>query len=108
MKLATTIAKGIVATDPFILPVTNAVGSAALYTAAFSIQVAQEVTRLRIEATRAAIEKARIAARIAGVPVSVIEKIEATSDNIIRDLHRETEAFKRVRQNVSDMQFREF
>lgn len=101
MKLTTRIATMIVATDPIILPITNAVGVAASHIAGFGLEIAMEVAALRQAKVTEAIEKARIRATQAGAPRTEILKAELDSDNPVSALNELADRWTRTRENVT-------
>lgn len=102
MKLSTRIATIIVAADPVTLPIANAVGTAAAVVAGFGLEIALETTRLREEKNRSMLERARMAARKAGVPTEVVNKAE-NSYSPIEELHAEAARWRNVAKNMADI-----
>jgi len=102
MKISTRIATIIVAADPVMLPVTNAIENIALSIAEFNLEIAIETARLREEKNRSALERARMAARAAGVPVAVVEKAER-SERPLHEMQAETERWRNVSKTMTDI-----
>lgn len=102
MKITTRIATVIVAADPVILPVTNAIQNIALNIAEFNLEIAMETARLREEKNRSMLERARMAAREAGVPVAVVEKAER-SKNPLHEMQAETQRWRNVNKTMADI-----
>lgn len=102
MKITTRIATVIVAADPVILPVTNAIQNIALGIAEFNLEIAMETARLREEKNRSMLERARMAAREAGVPVAVVEKAER-SKNPLHEMQAETQRWRNVSKTMADI-----
>ena len=102
MKITTRIATIIVAADPVTLPITNAAGTIAAGIAGFGLEIAMETARLREEKNRSALERARIAAREAGVPVALIKKAEASASPI-QELQAETARWRSFRKTMDEV-----
>jgi hypothetical protein len=102
MKITTRIATIIVAADPVMLPVTNAIESIALGIAEFNLEIAMETARLREEKNRSALERARMAAREAGVPVAVVEKAER-SERPLHEMQAETARWRNFSKTMTDI-----
>jgi hypothetical protein len=102
MKMTTRIATIIVAADPVMLPITNAIENVALSIAKFNLEIAIETARLREEKNRSALEKARIAARAAGVPVAAVQKAER-SKRPLHEMQAETERWRNFNKTMTDI-----
>jgi hypothetical protein len=102
MKISTRIATIIVAADPVMLPVTNAIENIALGIAEFNLEIAMETARLREEKNRSTLERARMAARAAGVPVAVVEKAER-SERPLHEMQAETARWRNVSKTMTNI-----